>query len=265
MTAARIGSLSTHTASPPILERMEVLANDVFDSGVAIENRLVKLTKPEVVAKAVELGRGDLMIGTVSCWQIGRTRTHCGICSPCIMRRISNEYNGVADIDYDADIFDDASALDETKARDNLSHFISLIEDLQELSDVELEYEYPEILRSEPAMTLNEVVDLHRRWAQQAASVLFNHPVPRAFDDTDLVRHLSVGRPGTGVETGSRRHQYLMANPCIDPTCHPNKTSPGWSRCGTAVHGRIIRAEQLLGPKRNAAESRLGQYYCAVL
>lgn len=178
MTAARIGSLSTHTASPPILERMAALASDVFGKPLTVENRLVHLTKPEVVQRAVELEQAGHMVETVSCWQIGRTSRHCGICSPCIMRRISNEYNNVGDIPYDIDIFDDESALAEPKARDNLSHFISLVDDLQELSDVELEYEYPELLNSMPAMTLSDAIELHRRWAQQAASVLYGHPVP---------------------------------------------------------------------------------------
>ncbi|WP_144246120.1 7-cyano-7-deazaguanine synthase [Mycolicibacterium vinylchloridicum] len=178
LTAARMGSLSTHTASPPILDRMATLANDVFDIPISVENRLVHLTKPEVVGRAVDLGFGHHMINTVSCWQIGRTSRHCGICSPCIMRRISNEYNNVADISYDADIFDDSAAVDEPKARDNLTHFISLVDDLRELPDVELEFEYPELLRAAPAMTLTEAIALHRRWADQAASVLFAHPVP---------------------------------------------------------------------------------------
>jgi 7-cyano-7-deazaguanine synthase in queuosine biosynthesis len=178
MTAARIGSLSTHTASPPIMDRMATLANNVFEKTLTVENRLVRMTKPEVVARAVELGHADRMVETVSCWQIGRTSRHCGICSPCIMRRISNEHNNIADISYDADIFDDPSALSESKARDNLVHFISLVDDLHTLSDVELEYDYPELLRSSPAMSLSEAIELHRRWAEQAAGVLYAHPVP---------------------------------------------------------------------------------------
>jgi hypothetical protein len=94
------------------------------------------------------------------------------------MRRISNEIHDVADIPYAADVFDDEGSLAETRARDNISHFISLVDDLTELSDVELEYEYPELLRSAPAMTLSETIQLHRRWAAQAASVLYAHPVP---------------------------------------------------------------------------------------
>jgi hypothetical protein len=178
MTAARIGSLSTHTASPPILAKMQALANDVFGVEMTVDNRLVNITKPEVVGRAVELGKANHMISTVSCWQIGRTSSHCGICSPCIMRRISNEYNDVADIDYAADIFNDSSALNDSKARDNISHFVALIRDLEQLDTVQLEYEYPELFRSTPAMTLGDAIGLHRRWADQASSVLFGHPVP---------------------------------------------------------------------------------------
>jgi hypothetical protein len=178
LTAARIGSLSTHTASPPILQRMADLASAVFDHPVRVTNRLVRLTKPEVVGRAVALGHGAHMAQTVSCWQIGRKGTHCGICAPCLLRRISCEAHGVPDVPYLADAFDDMATLNDFKARDNLTHFVSLIEDLRELDELELEYEYPELLSGAPAMTLPEAIDLHRRWADQATAVLFTHPVP---------------------------------------------------------------------------------------
>jgi hypothetical protein len=181
LTAARIGSLSTHTASPPILERMRILATDVLGRPLRLQNRLVGMTKPEVIARAVSLGHGQNMPQTVSCWQIGRTFRHCGICAPCLLRRVSCEYNHVNDVPYDADLFEDPAALHDPRARDNLTHFLSLIEDLAELSDLELEYEYPELLGGAPALTLAEAIDLHRRWAEQAATVLFSHSVPSSL------------------------------------------------------------------------------------
>jgi hypothetical protein len=181
LTAARVGSLSTHTASPPILERMRALASAVLERPLRVENRLVRLTKPEVVGLAVALGHGQDMAQTVSCWQIGRTYRHCGICTPCLLRRVSCEQHSIPDVPYNADVFDDASALEDSRARDNLTHFISLVEDLSELSDVELEYEYPELLSAAPAMTLAEAIDLHRRWAAEASAVLFSHQVPSAL------------------------------------------------------------------------------------
>src|SRR5262249_11290127 len=47
MTAARAGSLSTHTACPSVLERLQVLLADVLGVPIAIENNLLALTKPE--------------------------------------------------------------------------------------------------------------------------------------------------------------------------------------------------------------------------
>jgi hypothetical protein len=181
LTAARIGSLSTHTASPPILARMATLASAVLQAPIAVTNRLVGLTKPEVVLRAITLGHSADMDQTVSCWQIGRTSRHCGICAPCLLRRVSCERHGVADVSYEADLFDDPASIDDPRARDNLTHFISLIEDLTDCSDLELEVEYPELLSAAPALTLAEAVDLHRRWAGEAAAVLFSHPVPASL------------------------------------------------------------------------------------
>jgi 7-cyano-7-deazaguanine synthase in queuosine biosynthesis len=181
MTAARIGSLSTHTASPPIVERMRALASDVLDVDLRVDNDLVSKTKPEVVELAVSLGAGDQLQDTVSCWSIGRSRTHCGLCAPCLLRRISCETHGVADVEYEADVFDDVSSIDDPRARDNLAHLIAFVDDLTELDDVELEYEYPDLVSGEPVMSLAEAIAMHRRWAAQASAVLFSHPVPTSL------------------------------------------------------------------------------------
>jgi hypothetical protein len=178
LTAARTGSLSTHTASPPIVERMRLLASQVLGVELRVDNRLVAMTKPEVVGRGVALGHGADMPHTVSCWQIGRTHRHCGICTPCLLRRISCERHGVPDAPYNVDLFDNDASLRDPRARDNLTHLVSLVQDLQELPDVELEYEYPELLSGAPALTLRAAIDLHRRWAAEAASVLFAHSVP---------------------------------------------------------------------------------------
>jgi len=181
LTPARIGSLSTHTAAPPILGRIEALVKNVLGTSTVLENRLVGLTKPEVIGLAVSLGAKDEMKDTVSCWQIGRTRVHCGICAPCILRRVSCESHEVPDVQYAADVFEDPTSLDDIRARDNLGHMVSLIQDLIELSDVNLEYEYPELLGGQPALSLAESIDLHRRWADQASAVLLGHSVPASL------------------------------------------------------------------------------------
>jgi 7-cyano-7-deazaguanine synthase in queuosine biosynthesis len=181
LTAARIGSLSTHTASPPILARMEGLVSRVLGSQITVVNDLVGLTKPEVVERAVALAAGGDMQQTVSCWQIGRTRTHCGYCTPCLLRRISCEIHGIADAPYDRDVFDDPQAIDDHRARDNLAHLVAHLQDLQELDDLEVEYEYPELLNGWPALTLTDALALHRRWADQGLGILLAHSVPQGL------------------------------------------------------------------------------------
>jgi hypothetical protein len=110
---------------------MEILASDVLDADIRVNNRLVARTKPEVVERARELGFERELADTVSCWQIGRTRSH-----------------------------------------------IAFVDEIREFDDVELEYQYPELLNGGDALPLVDAINLHRRWADQASAVLFSHPIP---------------------------------------------------------------------------------------
>lgn len=176
MTAARIGSLSTHTAAPAVIERVETLARLVLGCPVAIYNSLLSMTKPEVVQLGLALGLAAPLIETVSCWSIGRTSRHCGICAPCIIRRISFEWNAGSDCDYERDIFNDPSVLESEFASDNLTHLIRVLDDLANLSNLDLQLEYPELLNGGATLSLADCIDLHRRWATQALGVVAHYP-----------------------------------------------------------------------------------------
>jgi hypothetical protein len=178
LTPARLGGLSTRTASPPILARIRTLASDALGSHVSVENPIVGLTKPEVAELALNGGYATDLMRTVSCWSIGRTREHCGICPPCLMRRISCLTHGIPDVPYKADALDDRNVLRDETAQDNIAHFVGLIDELKEMSDLELQFAYPELLNGGPALTFGQVVELHRRWANQADAVLSAHAVP---------------------------------------------------------------------------------------
>lgn len=179
MTSARIGSLSTHTASPLVVERVARLASDVLGAPIQISNQLVGLTKPEVVELGVSLGLRDNLAATVSCWSIGRTSEHCGVCAPCLMRRISFETHGVPDASYANDIFEDRLVLEKAFALDNLTHLVRIIETIRASSDLELQLEYPELLNGAGVLTMDECIALHRRWADEAATVLLGHTNPQ--------------------------------------------------------------------------------------
>jgi hypothetical protein len=176
MTAARIGSLSTRTAAPAVLERVEALARTVLGCDLTIKNSLLARTKPEVVQYGLELGLADPLVDTVSCWSIGRTSRHCGICAPCLIRRISFEWNGAQDCTYDRDAFADPSVLDNEFASDNLTHLIRVLDDLANKSDLDLQLDYPELLNGATALPLAPNINLHRRWSTQGLDVISGYP-----------------------------------------------------------------------------------------
>jgi 7-cyano-7-deazaguanine synthase in queuosine biosynthesis len=174
MTEARIGSLSTRTASPAVLERFSRTATSALGFNINIENNLVGLSKADVVAEAIRLGEAHSLPHTVSCWSIGRTNRHCGECAPCLIRRVACEYHQVEDAPYSVDAFQ--TEPERASTRDNVVHLAMLANDLVTQSDFELELTYPELLNTGTAMTLQESVSLHRRWGSQVVSVFSKHP-----------------------------------------------------------------------------------------
>lgn len=181
MSAARVGSLSTKTAAPGVVARMGELASQVLGTPIAIRNELVDLTKPQVVERAVHLGGTDTLPNLASCWAIGRHHDmHCGICAPCLMRRISFLTHGVDDAVYQRDVLDnEVDFASSDTARDNLSQLCQFVSELADLDDSELFIDYPELLDGAPALTPRESVELYRRWADEALTELRAHSVPR--------------------------------------------------------------------------------------
>jgi hypothetical protein len=94
------------------------------------------------------------------------------------MRRISFELHGLPDVGYDADAFNDDTVLEAEFACDNLTHLVRIVRDLDMLSDLDLQLSYPELLNGGAQLDVRATIELHRRWAQQAITVLGNHPVP---------------------------------------------------------------------------------------
>lgn len=181
LTAARFGSLSTKTAYPPIVEKISVVASAVLSSPVRIQNNLVAETKPEVVETAKVLGIDQGLKDTASCWAWQRHREHCGVCVPCLTRRISFELAGISEPPHAADPFDVAADVRKPFAHDNMVHLCQVVQDIESLSDAAFELEHPEILDGGNMIAPAEARDLYRRWARQAISILIRHSVSREF------------------------------------------------------------------------------------
>lgn len=181
MTEARVGALSTRTATPAILDGMESWFSSVLNAPIHVRNLLVSRTKPEVVERVVNLGYAQTLPRTVSCWAINRPGGHCGACAPCMTRRIACELHSAPDATYEHDVFSDVTAASERSRHDNLVHLCQFVTDLLELDDYDLEFEYPEILSGGSQLTSTEARDMHRRWGQQAVAVLRNHSATAAL------------------------------------------------------------------------------------
>ncbi len=183
LTEARIGSYSTHTASPNIIRDFARLATTALGHKLSIRNILATYTKPEVVEHAVGLGLGDVLPDTVSCWWIGRTNQHCGYCIPCIVRQISCEYAGAPDVIYREHPLDhippDARWRDP--ATDNVVHLCTHVAALAEADDIDLELDFTELLNCGDQLTREQSFDMHRRWARQCLAILRTHPTAARF------------------------------------------------------------------------------------
>ncbi len=115
LTAARISAFSTHTAHPEFIEIMTNILRAVLSFNIRIHNPFLYMTKAEVV-RTIQRNEATMVPTTISCWMSARITggyTHCGVCIPCIIRRIANECNGIKVDEYSRDILsEDIANLD---------------------------------------------------------------------------------------------------------------------------------------------------------
>jgi hypothetical protein len=178
LTPARIGSFSTHTCNPTIVYDVAQLAGQALGWTGTIHNIIVTSTKPEVVQEAAALGLCDVLPKTVSCWQIGRTRRHCGYCVPCLIRQISFEHAGLSDTpheSYPLDTIPDGGIRQQT-ATDNVTHLAAHVLALSQADEFELELDFTEMINCDGQLTRRQSIDMHYRWAEQCLTVLERHP-----------------------------------------------------------------------------------------
>jgi hypothetical protein len=174
MTAARMGSYSTRTASPTMLDSFGSLATRALGAPISVRNLYQSMTKPEIVAHTGELGVAHAMANTISCWSIGRRPTHCGYCAPCLIRRISFEYAGLMDAIYDSNPFNGDRPSDPV-AQDNLIQLLALAKDLATFDQALLELDYPELLNTGRKLSLADSIAMHQRWGGQVLAVAANY------------------------------------------------------------------------------------------
>lgn len=181
LTAARHGSFSTRTATPRVLDQMGRLAADALGGRVIVKNLLLGKTKGDVAKRASELGYASAVKQTISCWSISHTRSHCGHCAPCILRRVACLQHGVDDVNYELDVLGDFAALDKDDAKDTLVHFVQLAEEFRDGDDFDLELDHADLINGASGLGVGETIDLYRRWADEILTTFAKHPIPRTL------------------------------------------------------------------------------------
>jgi 7-cyano-7-deazaguanine synthase in queuosine biosynthesis len=97
LVANRIGSLSTRTAHPEVLGRMQTLL-DAAGLRVKIQNPYAETTKGEMLAQCADQDLlRELAVTSTSCGRFQRKYRHCGRCVPCQVRRAAFLRWGVDD------------------------------------------------------------------------------------------------------------------------------------------------------------------------
>lgn len=177
LTAARISAFSTHTAHPEFVDVMSKLLSTLLNYHIQIENPFLYMTKAEVI-KSVVTNHRSMLDHTVSCWRALRvpgTKKHCGICIPCLVRRIAIESHHIMLPEYQRDLLrEDIATLDsEDDGRRNLielGEFVKLFGSVA--SQATLEHYYPDL--ANPHIDAGQAIGMYHRSALEARSV-FNH------------------------------------------------------------------------------------------
>ena len=102
LTSSRI-YLSTRTTHPAFMKDYSGLINTIFGAQISIENPFLTLTKGEVAAYLNKNGFKDIVKDSYSCasesyrYQGISTSEypHCGVCLPCLVRRIAIHSGGL--------------------------------------------------------------------------------------------------------------------------------------------------------------------------
>jgi hypothetical protein len=98
--------------------------------------------------------------------------THCGVCIPCIIRRIAIESHGLEVTKYERNLFQEAFANlpQEDDGRRNLADFGEFNLRFEKNSEMDLMMEWPELYS--PEIAASEVIQVYKRAATEARKVL---------------------------------------------------------------------------------------------
>jgi 7-cyano-7-deazaguanine synthase in queuosine biosynthesis len=183
LTTARLGAFSTHTAHPEVVAKTQNILGQLLEFPFVIENPYLYKTKGEVIANTVKK-LGKRVSSSVSCWRGSRVQggnNHCGVCVPCLIRRIALEVNSLPLKEYEDDLFrkNIAKLPEEDIGKRNLVELLEFIRYFDRCNDAELEMNFPDLLN--PLVDRVQAIAMYRRFAKEANKVLSIYPSVKAL------------------------------------------------------------------------------------
>jgi 7-cyano-7-deazaguanine synthase in queuosine biosynthesis len=153
LSQARINE-NTRTVHPSFIRRYVELIQTLFGTSLFVENPFLQMTKAEVIQRLDCDEFRDLVKITISCSQLGRLKyikginlkeiRHCGVCFPCIIRRLSMHNAGLwnHDAKYKENILGEFSDIPEEgkKILFEIMDFARRVEACTSLDDIFIEF-----------------------------------------------------------------------------------------------------------------------------
>ena len=179
LSAGRISAFSTHTAHPEFVSLMSDILSRLLNYKINIENPFLYKTKAEVV-KFLLPEHLAIIKQTVSCWKASRVSHyhHCGICVPCLIRRIALESNNVLLPEYEKDLFQiNISKLNsDDDGKRNLVELCEFINHFRKIGAIaELQILFPELARTD-CFDAERVIKMYERFAKEALTIFKRYP-----------------------------------------------------------------------------------------
>jgi 7-cyano-7-deazaguanine synthase in queuosine biosynthesis len=179
LSAGRMSAFSTHTAHPDFVGVMTDILSRLLEHQITIRNPFLYMTKGEVVKLLLPRFQ-EAIQDTVSCWKASRVAHvhHCGICIPCLVRRIALESNGISLREYQEYLLEtDVSKLDaDDEGKRNLVDLCEFVNYFRHARPpAELQLLFPELATSD-CYDSNTAIRMYSRFAAEALAVFQRYP-----------------------------------------------------------------------------------------
>ncbi len=180
-----IGARATRTTHPQVLNGFSDLFSALFEIDFMVENPFQWMTKTEVVQKILQTDYSNLIKDSVSCthtWTTTAAKTHCGVCSQCIDRRMATLGAGCTNDDDPKEAYNIDLLTGERKDgpdRTMLESYFRTAREINRLSDDAFLAKFPESMRVighvrdlSIDQTASKIIDLYKRHSKQVCDAI---------------------------------------------------------------------------------------------